>query len=615
MLALACVIVAQLAVVAAGTARLHVFPVPIDSMAARAPPSSSQGPPAAINFTAVDVRGWSLDGDPRKVFLLSSFEGIVNKDVADLFIINNNGANRWLQDLNATFPYNGSWLPVANLPDLLLAYESRIQGVVIWDDLPESANIATPLCGIHDSVMIHAGLYPEASAWPALSGKPVTANLTAIYAARGFNASTHPAEIYRWAFDTYFSQCNQGALGMYDAVHAGGIRSQLCGGGIFTFWQPMYCEGDPERDRDDAMQQATFQHVLDNSPVNMVVFGYMFPRGCNEHPVVSRLSARGKYLVPSDWFEHVPFWQNLPLPDAFSFNQSASRDISAIPLEDKVYVAGIYSDGDNLQYVANFMKSQLWDDRHGAVPTTYEMSPSILTIAPAMAMVYYNHMTPSDYFVNGVGGKGYVKSGYATPAFFDIFWQDTRDLMRVLDQREVRTWNSGDIARIVSIMNRQPASPGAPVVPQADAIIEGYGGSDPSYPVMVDGVPFTGMMGYGAVDASEYEAEKDTLLRRLAVKPAGQPLFIVIHMNCWDSPYGAWEAFVNAAIIESGGEIMFVTAGQLSALMARANLLAGDAGVKIASVLLAFGVPGVLYVLLVLRPSQRRARGEEGVIA
>ncbi|MHA1999654.1 MAG: hypothetical protein ACTSU9_16215 [Promethearchaeota archaeon] len=516
----------------------------------------------AIEFKAVDARGWGLSASEN--YLLSSLEGLVNREVSDLFVIDTDDTYQWLQSVNVT-PYSVEWLNAANLQDLVSNYSSHIDGMIIWDDLPESGNIGTPLSGIYNCVMVHKDLYPVVSTWVGIQGKPVVENLTEEYAIQGFNSSSSRASIYQWAFDTFFSLCNQTALGMFNSANPANIRSQLCGNGIFTFWQPMFCEGEP-LPPDPLEDVVTFEYILNNSPQNIVVYGYMAPYGCNEHPVVRRLSENGKFLVPSDWFNHMPFWQNLPLPPGFRFNQEASRNITSIPLENKVYVAGIYSDGDNIQYVGNFMKSELWDGKHGDVPTTYEMTPSIVNMAPAMAMVYYREMTTNDYFVNGVGGKGYVKSDYAPPAYFKNFWEDTRDLMERLDQREARTWNSGDTGTIVELLTHPNGTL------QVDSIIEGYGGGIYVEPVKVNGIPFTYMMGYSAGDSSEYRALQESIVDLLHFSSmVNQPAFVTLHIHCWSSPYDVWSQFVNETESLGGGRIEFVTSGQLSRLMLKAK--------------------------------------------
>jgi hypothetical protein len=367
-------------------------------------PNSSDSP-EEIDFQAIDIRSWSLTTQQR--YLLSSIEGLINLH-NHVFLIDNNNMENYMIALNNSY-YNATYLSINSLEELVNYFSDCFDGIIIFDDLPESANVATPLVKIYNATMIHQSLYDTVKMWSGFTGKPILVNLTELYLGQGFNSDSTKATIYNWAFENYFEYCSQEALGMISTSYAGAIRSQLCSEGIFTFWQPMYCDlpesEAPDDPKDSDEDLAVFESIIANTPQNMIVYGYMRPYGCNEHPVVSRLSATGKYLVPTDHFQHMPFWKNLPFREDYVFNQTNSRRIEHIPLENKLYIAGIYSDGDNLQYVSNFMRELLWNNVHGEVPTSYEMSPSILNIAPALAILYYEEMTPNDYFVNGFGVK------------------------------------------------------------------------------------------------------------------------------------------------------------------------------------------------------------------
>lgn len=544
---------------------------------------SGPTPGSPFAFDVVDVRGWGLTTD--EVYLLSSLEGIVNRDAARLYVIRNNDGAGWLDSIDDEY-YTPTYPAVANLSALLSHYDAIVDGVVIFDTQAESANVATPVCGINRSVMVSAALAPAALAWPALVDEPVVANMTALYAARGFTGATPKGEIYRWAFDNWFASCNQSALGMYDYGHAGAIRSLLAGNAIFTIWQVCYT---PEAERDAPEDFECFEHVIENSPQDMIVYGYMYPDGGNEHPVVSRLSANGKFLVPSDWLNNAPFLQHLPLPDGYAFQQKARAEAESIPLENKVYVAGIYSDGDNLQYVANFMRWNLWESaahRTSPVPCSWEMSPSVLEVAPAIARFYYDNASMEDYFVTGVGGKGYAKAEYMTPAYTEVFWRTTRELMALLDQREVRSW-TGNFGTIVASMNGAPG-----VAPQCDGIYEGYGGGGYSTPAKINGVPVVYMHGWTAHNSGELQGFYDDIAALRARVPHS-PVFVCYHLICWDAPYAMWAEFANT--LEAGGDVVFVTVAQMSSLISRSS----EGEVVTASIVLAvagiWGIPLLVY--------------------
>ncbi len=578
----ACVLL--LACVCCTTGAASTRPATSTTPAASAPVQPSGPTPGSpFAFDVVDVRGWGLSNDDK--YLLSSLEGIVNRDTARLYVIwSNDGAN-WLTSIDDEY-YTPSSIPVTNLSALVSYYDALVDGVIIFDGQSESANIATPLCGINRSIMVSQALAPAALAWPALQDEPVVANMTAMYAAQGFTGATPKGEIYRWAFETWFPLCNQTALGMYDYYRNGAIRSLLAGNAIFTLWQVCYT---PEVERDAPEDFECFEYVIANSPQDMIVYGYMYPDGGNEHPVVSRLSANGKFLVPTDHLWNAPFWQHMPLPDGYTFQQKARANAASIPLENKVYIAGIYSDGDNLQYVAGFMRWDLWEasaHKTAPVPCSWEMSPSIINVAPAIARFYYENATANDYFVTGVGGKGYLKAEYATPAYTETYWRSTRELMAALDQREVRSW-TGSFGTIVSIMN---SAPGA--APQCDGIYEGYGGGSYTAPVEVDGVPVVYMHSWTAANSGDLQGFYEDIEELRARSPA-LPVFVCYHLICWDAPYNLWAEF--ASTLEAGGDVVFVTAAQMSSLIARSGTgEATTAGIVLAAAGI-WGIPLLVY--------------------
>ncbi|MBD3188165.1 hypothetical protein GF325_15115 [Candidatus Bathyarchaeota archaeon] len=563
-----------------------------------------------INFTVVDVRSWGLSNEQQ--YLLASLEGLINHDEGQLFIVWTSQDNRWLQSLNNT-PYNASYSPATNLSQLLAIYDDHVDGIIIFDDLPESANIATPLVGINNSIMVHESIASSVLGYPALADEPVMVNLTAEYTAQGFTSETHRADIYHWAFDRYFTACNQSALALFDSEHPRHIRSQLAGNAIFTMWRPLYVDVYDDDDvliasEDDDKSQDCFEHVIENTPQNMIVYGYMYPAGSNEHPVVSRLSANGKYLVPSDWFQNMPFYQNLPLPDSFEFQQE--YNITDIDLEDKIYITGIYSDGDNVQFVQGYMKDQLWDCSgdvdgpngtipctRGMVPTTWEMSPSIVRLAPALAYHYYANATSNDHFVTGVGGKGYTKAKYMTRDFFQVFWEDTRDLMREMDMRVIRPW-SGDFKKMIDIMNNDPAAPS-----QADGLIDGYGGSNDPFPRIISGVPVMGMLGFSAGNSAEARDELEDMLALAKSKPAG-PAFYAYHLHCWSTSYNAWASFV--LNLTATGMFEVVTAQDFVHLISMSGVARKQAIAHVLAQVISWGIPGLVIVAAV---GSLRARG------
>jgi hypothetical protein len=88
--------------------------------------------------------------------------------------------------------------------------------------------------------------------------------------------------------------------------------------------------------------------------------------------------------------------------------------IPAVPkkpsLENKVYVAIFISDGDNIQYAQRAMR-RIWDrsaTSRGKVPLNWTIAPGLVDIGPGILNYYYTTATPTDCFVTGPSGMGYM---------------------------------------------------------------------------------------------------------------------------------------------------------------------------------------------------------------
>jgi hypothetical protein len=504
-----------------------------------------------LQFNVVDPRGWDLTWSQQYIF--SSVEAIVNQNRSRLFVIYDETELVWYQSMDRAL-YNGTMLPVTSLRELCEYYSSEIEGLIIYDNLPESANIATPMVGQYHAIMVHSELLSYVQNFTGFLNKPILQNITALYQTKGFTDTTTRGEIYRWAFDSFYSNYNKSALALLNTGISSHLRAFLCTERIFTLWQPVMTNisGAPE---DDELTQNAFRYILANTPQDMIVFGYMFPDGKNEHPVVRALSENGKYLVPSDFSKNLPFYHHLPIPTEFQFSQN--RSLPTPQLENKIYIAGIFSDGDNIQYVANFMRTQYWESarrKATPVPISYEISPSLLEIAPYLLYYYYNTATINDYFVPGVGGKGYTLSEYMSERYFTQYYQSTLDLMQQTDMKEMRTWVTPISDMIKVFANYNPAY-------KCEGVYDGYGGRGVQSPYLENQVVVSSMKGYAG-------GPEDDLVDLDALKSIQKgPMFVCYHLFCWDTPYNSWADFVGNVSTDPRFEV--VTLYQLTDLIAK----------------------------------------------
>ena len=409
---------------------------------------------------------------------------------------------------------------------------------------------------------------------------------------------THRALIYQWAFERYGPLCNQGALAMLSTDYNSDIRAYLYGEAIFTTWDILFCTYEDHRP-DDQLHQSVFKSILASTPERIPVFGYPYGVGCNEHWTVTTLNTYGKYFVPTALFHSMGFWQNLPIPTDYQFSQSTSRNASHLLNAKgkadprKIYVAPILSDGDNLQFVQLGMKVWYWEtymEQNLSVPLTFEFSPLLYEYAPALSMIYYQQQTDDVYFVNGVGGMAYSKSAYFSKQNHRWYWEQTKSYMQLLDQREVRTWTSGDIHKIINILNPKSGSH------QCDAIFEGYFGDEYRFPEFYNGVPFAPMK-FFSTNTEIMNQTTMALHKMLEMKNPQRPLFVPMHINCWDFNVETYDDYVRNLTAESDGQIKFINIGQMSHLIHTTDLARNEnLGKIIFALILCISLVGIVTI-------------------
>ncbi|MHA1734370.1 MAG: GxGYxYP domain-containing protein [Promethearchaeota archaeon] len=503
---------------------------PLGGTPATGSPGGGLTSPAATGvvheFDVVDVRTLNLTKYQR--YVLSSVEGVVNKDASRLYLVVSDTSSKWLEYLNSTSsgPYSGVELAFDNLSALVDHYQSLgyFQGVVTFDgDDPDEANLASPLAGVYRSLLVPSQVYGEFG-----GSLPVVTNVTAALA----DCPSRVAK-YRYALEHYYPICNQSAFALFGGDSPGNLRGFIVANDLFTLWQPLYVPTDvpngwgaPSLDPDPAEERQLFEEFLADTPADSPVFGYMWPDGANEGVVIKLISEANKYLIPADWVENLPFLDHMELPAGYEFAQN--RSAPTPPLENKVYVAGVWSDGDNIQYVYGFMRNVLWDSAdvpHGQVPTGWTVNPSLYELAPYVLKYFYETATPNDYFLGGLSGKGYCKMDYFTDAGARAkFLTESQELYDLTDITDARIWQlEGSAAEVTRFTN-------------VTGIYDGYGGPfQYQQPRVVGGTPI--IMSVGVSNDSSAPVE---FVRHLSTVNPQRPLFVFFHLHCWTCTTAIW---------------------------------------------------------------------------
>ncbi|MFX0101416.1 MAG: hypothetical protein ACFFCS_17710 [Candidatus Hodarchaeota archaeon] len=486
-------------------------------------PLPSNGP---INYTfeVVDVRLMGLN--KYEQYVLASIEGIVNKNESRLFVIDSIYSADWINVLNAS-PYQGNLTTFSNFTELVSNYLPYFSGAVVFNgDDPDEANLASPLCGVYDCLLVPSQIYSQIPGSPTIVVN-VTSDLQS-YSTR--------VERYNYAIQNYYPLCNQTAFSLFDGTVTRCMRNFIISESLFTFWlvlyvhtdEPLKTGGDP-LDPDPAAERQVFEDFLNARPPNTVIFGFMWPDGANEGVVIKLISEANKYLIAANYIENLPFLSRMILPENYTFQQL--RPDCYPVLENKVYITGMWSDGDNIQYMYNYMKPYLWDggggEAHGSVPTGWTVNPSSIKLIPYVLKHFYENATVNDYFVGGLSGKGYCKYDYITnQSHLEQFIEESNELYNLTDITEGRVWmleNTGDYVTKHTILR---------------GIFDGYGGGLRfEEPRVVNGVPIVQSM-YVQDDITP-QLEFIDEVRHFT---PGQPQFYFFHLHCWTCNTTTWSS-------------------------------------------------------------------------
>src|SRR5262249_41863140 len=111
------------------------------------------------------------------------------------------------------------------------------------------------------------------------------------------------------------------------------------------------------------------------------------------------------------------------------------------PLQNKVYVAMLLSDGDNIQYMQHAMKLN-WDNpNRGAIPIAWTASPLAADMDPVMLNYYWSRATTNDCLISGPSGAGYTHMNRWNSANLAAFAKVTEPYLQRSGLRILTIWD------------------------------------------------------------------------------------------------------------------------------------------------------------------------------
>jgi hypothetical protein len=111
------------------------------------------------------------------------------------------------------------------------------------------------------------------------------------------------------------------------------------------------------------------------------------------------------------------------------------------PLQNRIYVAMILSDGDNIQYMQHAMKRN-WDNPdRGRIPIGWTASPLAADMDPAMLEYYWSTATTNDCLISGPSGAGYAHLQKWNEAHLAAFTRLTEPYLQRSGLRIITAWD------------------------------------------------------------------------------------------------------------------------------------------------------------------------------
>jgi hypothetical protein len=354
----------------------------------------------------------------EELYLFSSLKGLINRTQPRIFSYEGDnlaeGPYTWPQSLGIKYSEQNRW-------NVLAKYKSEVSGLVVYDaDQIHTVNLAIRIARDSNALIASPALLERLTAPPY--------NFPVLYDLRGQFASKQA--IYQYLFDTYWPSTDKRLLiGLSPDYHKSSLREYAIALGAAVIWL------DPKVYSESAL----LNKFLETMPKGANYMGW-WPE---EQPGVERVSYYGITTIASDYGVNLTFHSGFPR--AINPRPMPAKP----PLENKIYVAFIISDGDNLQYIEHSMR-KLWSSSdRGKVPIGWTISPAMVDAMPGALNYYHQSSTDNDNLISGPSGYGYTYPNYWLHSGSHVGAADLADYIAKTEEynvqagiRVITVWNT-----------------------------------------------------------------------------------------------------------------------------------------------------------------------------
>ena len=319
------------------------------------------------------------------------------------------GTHAWLQALDL------GWNEISDNWQLVTKYLNELDGVIVYDNAqPDTINLATTLAGGKHALVVAPSLVAKLTAPPY--SLPVLEDFRGKFASK--------LAVDQTLYDTYWpTLSHRVAFGLDPLAVRGAVREYATALGAAAMWLDPQVAGEAQ--------------LLDRFLSSMGAGASWMGWWPAEGPGVTEASKYGVATIASDYATNLTVHSGTP-------RTIHVKPMPAKPtLANKLYVAFILSDGDNLQYVEH-LERKLWDNPdRGKVPMGWTLSPAMIDAMPGALDYLWTTSTANDCLLSGPSGYGYTYPNlWDDPATLDQFVRKTDSYEQRAGFRIITVWNT-----------------------------------------------------------------------------------------------------------------------------------------------------------------------------
>ncbi len=367
------------------------------------PSFASIGPLDVIDLTA-------LAADRQT--LAVTLEGLVNRQRPRIYCEDGGGEGKtfWLDRIDT--PKTTVTDPLA----LVAKYRAEIAGIVVYDSAQaDTLNLATVIAGQNGGVVASPALAPTLMAAPY--SLPLIADLRT-------NHFASNVDVYQYELDHWSANATHRLIVGLNPGIAANLRDYAVATKAMMVWL------DP-RNATEATLLSKFLALL---PPSSPYLGWWVDEPTGVHAA----STQGVPTFAADWSSNLTVLGGTPRGSAPTPPRPAPP-----PLENKIYVAIIMSDGDNVQEDQHLVPIKWADAHRGQVPIGWTIDPALVDVAPVILRYFQSTATPADVLVSGPSGLGYTYPAAWNATDFDGFTKITSGYMSAAKLDVITVWNNG----------------------------------------------------------------------------------------------------------------------------------------------------------------------------